>query len=97
MLARCERQISESVDGLDPQHRAVRSRAARAQLRREVQIAVRALLHVADADAELIDAARAFETYLTAETLALSVAYDGTGADAVTIEGRPLHIAVSRA
>ena len=48
-------------------------------------------------DAELLDAARAFEPYLTAETLALSVTYDGTAADAVTIEGRPLHIAVSRA
>ena len=32
-----------------------------------------------------------------AETLALSVTYDGSAADAVTIEGRPLHIAVSRA
>ena len=52
-LAGSERQISESVDGLDPQHRAVRRRAARAQLRRDVQIAVRTLLHVADANAEL--------------------------------------------
>src|SRR4051812_26737667 len=48
-------------------------------------------------DAELLEAARAFEPYLAAETLALSVTYDGTAADAVTIEGRPLHIAVSRA
>ncbi len=48
-------------------------------------------------DAELLDAARAFERYLAAETLALSVAYDGSAADAVTIEGRPLHIAVQRA
>jgi isoleucyl-tRNA synthetase len=48
-------------------------------------------------DTELLEAARAFEPYLAAETLALSVTYDGTAADAVTIEGRPLHIAVSRA
>ena len=48
-------------------------------------------------DDELLEAARTFEPYLAAETLALSVAYDGTAVDAVTIEGRPLHIAVSRA
>ena len=49
-------------------------------------------------DAELLDAAREHETYVAGETLALSVAYDGAegGAD-VTVDGRPLAIAVSRA
>ena len=60
----------------------------------EVEDRIRLML---GGDDELLDAARAHEAYLTAETLALSVAYDGTAADAVTIEGRPLHIAVSRA
>jgi isoleucyl-tRNA synthetase len=49
-------------------------------------------------EAELLDAAREHEPYLTRETLATSVAYDGVaGVEPVTIEGRPLHIAVTRA
>jgi isoleucyl-tRNA synthetase len=49
-------------------------------------------------DAELLDAARAHEAYLTGETLAVAVSYDGDGAgEPATIEGRPLRIAVSRA
>ncbi len=47
-------------------------------------------------DGELLDAARAHEPYVTRETLAVAVSYDG-GGEAVTIEGRPLHIAVRRA
>jgi isoleucyl-tRNA synthetase len=49
-------------------------------------------------DAELLEAARAYEGYVAGETLARAVTYDGTGADeaAATIEGRPLNIAVTR-
>ncbi|MDA0165560.1 isoleucine--tRNA ligase [Solirubrobacter ginsenosidimutans] len=47
---------------------------------------------------ELLEAAQAFEEYVTRETLALSVSYDGVGAvEPVKIEGLDLHIAVSRA
>ena len=45
----------------------------------------------------LLDAAREHEPYVARETLATSVTYDGTAADPVTIEGKHLHIAVSRA
>ncbi|WP_028057239.1 isoleucine--tRNA ligase [Candidatus Solirubrobacter pratensis] len=49
-------------------------------------------------DAELLEAARAYEDYLTGETLALTVDYDGAdGAEPVMIEGRALQIAVRRA
>jgi isoleucyl-tRNA synthetase len=51
-------------------------------------------------DGELIEAAREHEPYVTRETLAVSVTYDGAGAvggEALLIEGRPLHIAVTRA
>jgi len=50
-------------------------------------------------DAELLDAARAHELYVTGETLATRVEYaDGAGAgDTATIEGRELRIAVARA
>jgi len=48
-------------------------------------------------DVELLDAARAFEPYVSGETLARSVVYDGSEAgDAATIEGRELRIAVAR-
>jgi len=47
-------------------------------------------------DGELIAAARAHEDYLAGETLATSIAYDG-GGEAVTVDGRELTIAVSRA
>ena len=48
-------------------------------------------------DGALLDAAREHEGYVTRETLAVSVTYDGVGAvDPVSIEGKPLHIAVSR-
>jgi isoleucyl-tRNA synthetase len=48
-------------------------------------------------DVELLDAARAFEPYVSGETLARSVVYDGADAgDAATIEGRELRIAVAR-
>jgi isoleucyl-tRNA synthetase len=50
-----------------------------------------------DGDEALLEAARAFEAYVAGETLAVGVGYgDGDGA-AVTIEGRPLRIAVRRA
>jgi isoleucyl-tRNA synthetase len=47
-------------------------------------------------DEELLAAARAHEAYVMGETLAVELTYDGGGPTA-TIEGRPLHIAVSRA
>jgi isoleucyl-tRNA synthetase len=48
-------------------------------------------------DVELLDAARAFEPYVSGETLASSVVYDGAdGGDAAKIEGRELRIAVAR-
>ncbi|HEY7630255.1 MAG TPA: isoleucine--tRNA ligase [Thermoleophilaceae bacterium] len=49
-------------------------------------------------DADLLDAVRANEDYVTAETLATSLSYDGAGGGEETaIEGKPLTIAVSRA
>ena len=49
-------------------------------------------------DEELLAAGRAHEDYVKRETLALSVEYNGASAvDAVTIEGKPLHIAVQKA
>jgi isoleucyl-tRNA synthetase len=49
-------------------------------------------------DPELVDAARAHESYLTGETLATSVVYDGAEAETATeIEGRQLRIAVEKA
>ncbi len=49
-------------------------------------------------DGELIEAAREHEPYVTRETLAVSVSYNGVGGvEPVAIEGRPLHIAVTRA
>ena len=49
-------------------------------------------------DDELLDAARAHESYIAGETLATSVGYAADGAgEKATIEGRELRIAVSRA
>jgi isoleucyl-tRNA synthetase len=49
-------------------------------------------------DDELLDAVRANEDYVTGETLATSLSYDGaSGGETTAIEGRPLTIAVSRA
>jgi isoleucyl-tRNA synthetase len=50
-------------------------------------------------DGELIEAARAHESYVTGETHATSVTYDGADAEGATavIEGRRLRIAVARA
>ena len=48
-------------------------------------------------DAELLEAARAFEGYLAGETLAVAVGYDGAAGEQATVKGRPLHIAVRRA
>jgi len=45
-------------------------------------------------DAELLDATRSHEDYVTGETLATSIAYDGAGGEASTIEGRELRIAI---
>jgi len=48
-------------------------------------------------DSELVDAARAHEPYVTGETLATAVAYDGAEAgEPATIAGRELRIAVAR-
>ncbi|MFL5870484.1 MAG: isoleucine--tRNA ligase, partial [Solirubrobacterales bacterium] len=49
-------------------------------------------------DDALLDAARAHEAYVTGETLAVSISYDGAGAGTeARIEGRELRIAVERA
>jgi isoleucyl-tRNA synthetase len=48
-------------------------------------------------DSELLDAARAHESYVAGETLARSVAYDGAeGAAPTAIEGRELRIGIER-
>jgi isoleucyl-tRNA synthetase len=47
--------------------------------------------------AELLEAARTHEEYLAGETLALSIAYDGAGGEAATIEGQELLIKVTAA
>jgi isoleucyl-tRNA synthetase len=48
-------------------------------------------------DAEVLDAARAFEAYLAGETLAVAVSYDGNGTGRPTsVEGRELTIGVER-
>ena len=49
-------------------------------------------------DEALLDAARAFEPYVTREVLAIEVSYDGDGrGEAATIEGRELRVVVERA
>ena len=48
-------------------------------------------------DAELLDAARAHEGYLTGEVLATSVAYDAADGTTAKIDGHELTISVSRA
>ena len=48
-------------------------------------------------DAELLEAARAHEPYVTGETLATALAYDGAGGEPTEIEGRELRIGVERA
>ncbi|MEK6278212.1 MAG: isoleucine--tRNA ligase [Actinomycetota bacterium] len=49
-------------------------------------------------DEELLEAARAHESYVAGETLATSVAYDAdSSGDVISIEGRELRIALSRA
>jgi isoleucyl-tRNA synthetase len=48
-------------------------------------------------DTELLQAARAFESYLAGETLAVAVAYDGATGEQATVKGRPLQIGVRRA
>jgi len=47
-------------------------------------------------DPELLDAARVHQGYVTGETLATSIAYDGAAGSPVTVEGRPLVISVRR-
>jgi isoleucyl-tRNA synthetase len=48
-------------------------------------------------DDELLAAARAHEDYLTGETLATSLVYDGAAGEPATIEGRELRISVEKA
>jgi isoleucyl-tRNA synthetase len=48
-------------------------------------------------DAELLDAARAHESYVAGETLATAVTYDGADGNTARIDGRELRIAVERA
>jgi isoleucyl-tRNA synthetase len=47
-------------------------------------------------DAVLLDAVRAHEDYVTGETLAVSLSYDGAEGDSVSIEGSKLRITVAR-
>jgi isoleucyl-tRNA synthetase len=47
-------------------------------------------------DEELLDAAREHERYVTGEVLATSVDYGGANGHKTHIEGRPLHISVTR-
>jgi isoleucyl-tRNA synthetase len=47
-------------------------------------------------DEELLAAARAFETTIATETLAVKLAFDGTGGSEAAIDGRTLLIAVTR-
>ena len=47
-------------------------------------------------DEELVAAARAHEDYVAGETLATSVAYDGTGGEPVEVGGRSLTVAVTK-
>jgi isoleucyl-tRNA synthetase len=47
-------------------------------------------------DAELLDAVRAHEDYVTGETLATSVSYDGAGGVPSRVDGRDLYIGVER-
>lgn len=72
--------------------RAVQETRKRAGLEVEDRIVLRL-----GGDVELLDAARAFESYVAGETLATSVDYtglDGAG-EATTIEGRELRVAVA--
>src|SRR4051812_20936715 len=48
-------------------------------------------------DEALLEAAREHEPYVAGETLAVSVSYDGATGEPVKIEGKPLHIGVTRA
>jgi isoleucyl-tRNA synthetase len=48
-------------------------------------------------DEELLSAARAHEEYVTGETLATALSYDGAAGEPATIDGRELRIAVERA
>jgi isoleucyl-tRNA synthetase len=48
-------------------------------------------------DAELLDAARSHQAYVTGETLATRVGYDGAGGEATSIDGRSLTIGILRA
>ncbi len=47
--------------------------------------------------AELLDAVRAHEDYVTGETLATSISYDGAAGESVSVEGLTLQLAVARA
>ena len=47
-------------------------------------------------DEQLLEAARAHEDYVTRETLATALAYDGAAGESATIEGLELFIAVQR-
>ncbi len=72
---------------------AVQSARKDAGLRVEDRIAL-----TLGGDAELVEAARAHEGYVSGETLATSLSYDGAEAgQSATIDGRELRIGVSRA
>ena len=47
-------------------------------------------------DGDLIDAVRAHESYVSAETLATSLETDGADGEPVSIEGRELSISVEK-
>ena len=74
-----------------PEYRETRKRAG---LEVEDRIAL-----TLGGDVELLDAARAFEGYVSGETLATSVIYNGAdiAGEPAKIEGRELRIAVAKA
>jgi isoleucyl-tRNA synthetase len=72
--------------------RAVQETRKRAGLEVEDRIAL-----TLGGDVELLDAARAFEGYVSGETLATTVVYDGRDrGEPATIDGRELRIGVAR-
>jgi isoleucyl-tRNA synthetase len=74
--------------------RAVQETRKRAGLEVEDRIAL-----TLGGDVELLDAARAFEGYVSGETLATQVTYNGAdiSGEPAKIEGRELRIAVAKA
>ena len=93
-VVRIDRPPANALDvGLLEEGHAVQAARKHAGLAVEDRIALRLA-----GDGDLLDAARAHEDYVTGETLATAIAYEGDGeGEPATIEGRELRIAVERA